>query len=108
MADYSNGKIYKLTSSNGDLVYIGSTTKTLQQRLSQHQSNYKRWKVEKYHFVTSFKVFDDGDDAVIELLEKYPCDSRKELELQERYYIESNKCVKGNQRPTFRANEKVS
>ncbi len=95
MSDYSLGKIYKLvSSSNSDLCYIGSTTKTLQQRRAKHCSNYKRWKAGKYNsFVTSFKIIDDDNDAMIILLEKYPCNSRKELELRERYYIESNKCV---------------
>jgi hypothetical protein len=93
MPDYSNGKIYKLTSSNTDLIYIGSTTKTLQQRLSAHKYHHKLWKDNKFNFMTSFKVFEDGNDAIIELLETYPCDSKKNLELRERYYIESHKCV---------------
>jgi hypothetical protein len=70
MTDYSLGKIYKLTSSNTDLCYIGSTTKTLQHRLAVHKCHYKLWKVDKYHFVTSFKVLEDETEAIIELLEK--------------------------------------
>jgi hypothetical protein len=92
MPDYSLGKIYKLVSSNGNLCYIGSTTESLAVRFTKHKCNYKRWKAGKYSFVTSFKVFDEND-AIIELLERYPCDSRKELEKAERKYIESNKCV---------------
>ncbi len=33
---------------------------------------------------------------MIELIEKYPCDSRKELETRERHFIESKKCVNKN------------
>ena len=91
MPDYNNGKIYKLVSQSG-LVYIGSTTKTLNYRLSLHKCCYKRWKVGKFNYLTSFKVLDDGD-ATIELLEEYPCKTRKELENRERFYIETNKCV---------------
>ena len=94
MPDYRDAKIYKLTSSNS-LCYIGSTTQPLNSRLSLHKYHHKLWKSGKYHFVTSFKVFDDVD-CKIELLERYPCDNRNELELRERYYIETIKCVNKN------------
>ena len=42
--DYSNGKIYRIESSKGDKVYIGSTTKKyLSQRRDKHRCNYKDW-----------------------------------------------------------------
>jgi hypothetical protein len=52
MPDYSNGKIYKLVSDKTDMIYIGSTTVKLNERLSniktillkimvlKHQKNY--------------------------------------------------------------------
>ena len=89
MPDYCNGKIYKLKSSNSDLCYIGSTTLSLNKRLSNHISHHKLWKSGKYNFVSSFKLFDDDSEAVIELLERYPCDSREELEKRERHFIET-------------------
>ena len=95
MPDYRDAKIYKLKSSNTDLCYIGSTIQPLNSRLSLHKYHYKLWKSGNYHFVTSFKVFDDVD-CKIELLERYPCDNRNELELRERHYIETIKCVNKN------------
>jgi hypothetical protein len=44
MSKYSEGKIYKLTSSQTDKVYIGSTIRSLNVRFSNHKSHYKSWK----------------------------------------------------------------
>ncbi len=93
MPDYSNGKIYKLTSSNGNLCYVGSTTRSLDKRLLEHLNSYNCWKDNKCSYITSFKVIEDETETIIELLENYQCNSRKELEIRERHYIESNKCV---------------
>lgn len=38
---YQNGKIYKIVSVSTSDVYIGSTTKDLKKRLSEHKSHYK-------------------------------------------------------------------
>jgi hypothetical protein len=42
MADnkYSNGKIYKIVDNTSDKVYIGSTCKSLKQRLTAHEEYY--------------------------------------------------------------------
>ena len=50
------GRIYKITSSETDDVYVGSTTKTLRERLSQHKSNYKQYIKNKYRYVKSFDI----------------------------------------------------
>ena len=43
MVNYSNGKIYKIESDLGDLIYIGSTTKYyLSQRMERHRFDYVR------------------------------------------------------------------
>ena len=55
---YPIGRVYKLVSSNG-LVYIGSTKKTLSQRLSKHNNDYKRFLNHKMTFVSSFKLFEN-------------------------------------------------
>ena len=39
MNKYLKAKIYRITCSENDLVYYGSTTKTLKIRLSKHKSN---------------------------------------------------------------------
>ena len=78
MSSYQQGKIYKITSPNTDKVYIGSTTLTLDKRFQCHVSASK----DPYIHTTSEIVIKAGN-AIIELLELYPCASRKELELRE-------------------------
>jgi hypothetical protein len=41
------GKIYKITSSKTDDVYIGSTIQTLNDRFIKHKSNYKLYQNKK-------------------------------------------------------------
>ena len=93
MPDYQQGKIYKITS--GDLTYIGSTTQTLEIRLTQHKSHFKRWKNGKGDFVgASFPLFEK--EHTITLIEAYPCNSKKDLLSRERFYIQSMVCVNTN------------
>jgi len=100
MNKYQNGKIYKLVNTEGTLTYIGSTTQVLAKRKANHHSNYKNWKNGKYHFVSSYKIFDDDEDGCqIVLLEAFPCETKEELEKRERYFIENNECV-NKVRPT--------
>ena len=45
MVNYQEGKIYKIFSYNDDtLTYIGSTTKSLSQRMGQHRIHYRLYK----------------------------------------------------------------
>ncbi|KAF1774823.1 Intramolecular chaperone auto-processing domain [Phytophthora cactorum] len=37
------GYIYKITNADESIVYVGSTTYTLQKRFDSHKRNYKRW-----------------------------------------------------------------
>jgi hypothetical protein len=56
MANYSNGKIYKIIG--GDECYIGSTTKErLCQRMTAQRGNYNNWKIHQkkiYKILLSF------------------------------------------------------
>ncbi len=100
MNKYENGKIYKLINTEGALTYIGSTTQSLAKRKSNHHEKYKQWKNGKYHYVTSFKIFDNDEwGCQIVLIEDFPCESKIELERQERFHIESIECV-NKYRPT--------
>jgi len=88
MKDYSQGKIYKLYSvSNKDLIYYGSTIRTLNKRLGEHIKDYKN-----NRGCTSRKVIAAGDYK-IELIEEYPCANTTELERREGEYTKANKCV---------------
>ena len=95
MEKYQEGKIYKIISNKLDLVYYGSTTKTLKQRLNDHRGHYKRYLKGKGQYYSSFELM-KLDDAQIILVEDFPCENKKELHQRERFYIESNTCVNKN------------
>lgn len=79
MKDYSKGKIYKIIDeSNGD-VYIGSTIQSLKRRFHTHQifKDYNKLKC----------------NCKIILIEDYPCNSRRELEKREQYFIDNTDCI---------------
>lgn len=87
MPDYSLGKVYKITSVNTELVYIGSTCRpTLAQRLGEHVRNRRKWEAGKTNFTSSFIILDAGDYE-IELLEKFPCADKDELRACEQKHI---------------------
>ena len=91
--NYSSGKIYKIVDLTNDNIYIGSTCEpTLARRLAKHVSDYKCWKNGNFHFVTSFKILENGNYD-IQLIEKYPCSTKDELHAREGYYIKLNECV---------------
>ena len=43
--NYQNSKIYKITDNTSNAIYVGSTFKTLDQRLKTHELNYKKYKM---------------------------------------------------------------
>ena len=78
---YKKGKIYKLICSETLNIYYGSTIRTLKQRLRKHRC--KDNDCQSKYFV----------EPVIELIEDYPCNNRRELEKREQYFIENFECV---------------
>jgi hypothetical protein len=80
--NYQNGKIYKIVDNTSDMIYVGSTYKTLQQRLKTHEINFKAFKANKQKFVTSFKII-ENNNYKIELIKLYPCENKKALNLEE-------------------------
>jgi hypothetical protein len=90
--DYKNGKIYKITSDSTDKIYIGSTCQLLCRRMNEHRSNYKRFQNGKFSNMTSYELIALGD-AIITLIEDYPCERKEQLHARERYHIELNKDI---------------
>lgn len=78
MASYQNGKVYRIISPNVDKVYIGSTTRSLDRRFQEHESAINNPKKP----CTSSLVIKAGN-ASIQLIEAFPCASKKELERRE-------------------------
>lgn len=92
-SDYSQGKIYKIVCNKTGLVYIGSTCKTLDERLKRHEddckrfiNNYKNKPDKKTTFCSSFFVL-LNKDYKIELIENYSCNTKLELEIKECEYM---------------------
>tara|TARA_R110002153_G_scaffold76790_2_gene197739 strand:- start:796 stop:1569 length:774 start_codon:yes stop_codon:yes gene_type:complete len=82
MPDYSKGKIYKITSpSHPGECYIGSTTRTLNDRLSRHKTSYT------LNLNKSSQLIMCYGDAIIQLIEDFPCSSAVELERREGYHM---------------------
>lgn len=97
---YQNGKIYKLICKNSDLVYIGSTIRSLKARLTMHKSLYKIYVMNNGKYCSSFVLFDLDEDVQIELLEEYPCNSKQELlkregEITKRFLNSVNENIAG-------------
>jgi len=82
-----SGKIYKITSGNTDKIYIGSTIKSLEERLDRHEENYENWFNTDFEtsYCSSFEILKYGDYK-IDLLEDYPCLNRAELLEREGFY----------------------
>ena len=86
------GYIYSIRSYHTELIYIGSTFGTLRQRLYSHKYDFKRFNLQKYHYVSSYEIV-KYDDAFIELVEKYENVNKMELHRFEGQHIRQNKCV---------------
>jgi hypothetical protein len=62
--------------------------------MADHRANYKSWKDGKYHYVSSFSLFEEGNGNIeIVLIEKFACESKEELHSRERHWIETMDCV---------------
>ena len=88
IGNLQNCKIYKITSlNNPQYVYYGHTCQTLAQRFATHKSAYNKSK--------SKKIIELGD-AVILLVEFFPCSSKYEALAREAHYILNNECINRN------------
>ena len=88
IGNLENCKIYKIVSlSNNELAYYGHTTQTLANRFSVHKH--------KSNLTKSKSIIEKGD-AVILLVENYPCESEIQARDREAYYIINNICVNKN------------
>ena len=96
MVNYSQGKVYKIEPIQGGEIYVGSTTKKyLSERMSEHRSNYKKWKAGIQGKCMSFDIFDKYrlENCQIILLESVNANSKEELHVREAHWIKSLECV---------------
>jgi gas vesicle protein len=75
--------------SRGDDIYIGSTVNSLAKRKGEHKSNI----IIMIGHCNSKILFEKYDDVRIELIEKFACENRMELNAREGYYIRTLECV---------------
>ena len=83
MADYDKGKIYMISNEVTNLKYIGSTTLPLNIRFNRHKTHSKQGLTKLCKEMGEF----GSEFFEIELLEKFPCDNKLELETREGEYI---------------------
>jgi hypothetical protein len=88
---YQNGCIYKLCCRDTAItdIYVGSTC-NFTKRTWQHKSrcnneNSKKYNINVYQFIRDHGGWENWE--MIELI-KYPCNTKRELELKEREYLE--------------------
>jgi len=104
MPNYEHSKIYKIVCNETGEVYIGSTTLYyLSNRIAGHKTIYKR----NLKRQCASKNIIARNNFTAELIEKYPCESREELNKRERYWIENTEnCINVCKRPYVTETEK--
>ena len=85
------GKIYKITNTENDFIYIGSTKQTLEERLDNHKYCYNEWLKCNFRrgYISSFEIL-RFKNYKIELIETVYEDK---LINREYYHINNNECV---------------
>lgn len=95
MNKYQNGKIYKIVNDVNDECYVGSTTRLLCQRMTNHISDMKKENKKNsklYKCMTCIGI----DHFSIILLEHFSCESSLELRKRENQYITALKPTLNN------------
>jgi len=82
---YDNGKIYRIRCLKTGRFYIGSTIKTLDARSYGHVEHFNFYKKGYGSYISSFKIIEYGN-WVIELVENFPCENERDLQLREGYW----------------------
>jgi hypothetical protein len=86
------GRIYKLIDNTNGNIYIGSTTQTLNQRLSDHKCCYGRYLNGKDHYITSFDII-KNNNYKIECIEVLKNTTKQIILEREKYFIQNTKCI---------------
>lgn len=84
--NYTSGKIYTLRCKDDEnLVYVGSTINLLSARYGRHKYNSKKDQYKNNKLYSTINGC--WDRWFIQLEEKFPCNSKEELEEKEGIYI---------------------
>jgi len=98
MKNYQNGKIYIITGSETDKIYLGSTINTLNRRLSRHTTGEE---------CSSSIIINNNKEYNIVLLETYPCNSKEELLWRERYWFDEFRSIIVNKKRPIASKEEI-
>ena len=82
---YKEGKVYKIWNTVDLEIYIGSTIVSLCRRMTGHRYAAKTYKSMIYQHMRQVGV----KNCYIEQLEFFPCNSKKDLLLRERHWIQT-------------------
>ena len=85
MPGYSKGKIYKVLHHTGDEIYVGSTIKTLSQRMAQHRNCMRINRCSHYVLFKHMQEI-DIEHFYIELIEHFTCNCIYELRAREGHF----------------------
>ena len=88
---FKNGKIYKIVCNITEKFYVGSTTKPLEIRLSEHETKYDSYLKDEYHYITSFEII-KNKNYYIELICNVQCISKDILKTFKNNYIKVLRC----------------
>ena len=77
--NYQNTEMYKLICDDTDQFYVGHTTNFIKRQIG-HKSNSKTKDLKVYKMIREFGGWDNWRMV---LIEKYPCDNRREAERRE-------------------------
>lgn len=100
------GRVYKITNADESIVYIGSTTQTLDKRWGSHIRDYKRMidGKDRCHAVIHRHFEEYGVDSFkILLISEHTITERNELFEFEQLTIDRTECV--NQKPAYRTED---
>ena len=97
MANYNESRIYKIWCNlqGVDEIYIGSSARFIE-RCKLHESDCNNINSPRYSYKLYNYIRNNGgwNNFTVEVLEKYPCNNRKELNIREEWW-------KQQQQPTL-------
>tara|TARA_R110000868_G_scaffold53158_1_gene167141 strand:- start:53 stop:631 length:579 start_codon:yes stop_codon:yes gene_type:complete len=79
------GIVYML--SYGDMTYIGSTIRTMNNRMSSHKNQYKRWLEGKSYYCSSFDIIKNENYELL-IIEEVKKETEEECREREQWWIE--------------------
>ena len=109
---YNHSKIYKICSNLTDNIYIGSTTQSLSQRLSEHVRRCKHYIKIDNNYISSFEIIKLGD-YYITLIEECNFNNKSQLLKREGEIIKLNinnvvnKMIAGRTKAEYRVDTKA-